>query len=35
MKKMVFESISSVKERLTTANTAKTFQLLGYDFLLD
>jgi hypothetical protein len=35
MKKMVFESVNSVKDRIISANTNKTFQLLGYDFLLD
>lgn len=35
MKKMVYESFSSVKEKLISANTSKTFQLLGYDFLID
>jgi hypothetical protein len=29
------ESLSSVKDRLVACNTPKTFQLLGYDFLLD
>lgn len=35
MQKIVLESVSSVKERLTSSNTPKTFQLLGYDFLID
>lgn len=35
MKKIVFDSISCVKERLLNANNPKTFQLFGYDFLLD
>ena len=35
MQKIVLESVSSVRERLASSNTAKTFQLLGYDFLID
>jgi hypothetical protein len=35
MKKIVFESASSVRERIASRNIAKTFQLFGYDFLLD
>jgi hypothetical protein len=35
MKKIVFESLSSVKDRLIENNHHKNFQLLGYDFLMD
>jgi tubulin monoglycylase TTLL3/8 len=35
MGSIVVESISTVKDKLTLNNPTKTFQLLGYDFLLD